>query len=500
MFVKRSVSLLVKPINNVSSVRNLTSSSSVYEAARRKRDRKGLVNEQQIEESDVSYFPMERQGVDYELNWTLNRYSITPTFQAFRNASEKVLFQQSQGKKEANGQISVQVASETKSTNYYLDAEVAKTNNGNVISVAQYKQLLELVKDHIGTHKSIFVGDAALGSSRAVEAHIRTVTGDATNALYLNHILPRTLVGKVGDFKHPITLYLAPSLVVDSPQQYGLVGGQAFNIIDIKRGIAVIAGAQSTENIRKTLSAISQAHFVSTQTLSTSADIYRTHDNKNILVFNDGYLLNKKFESGSVVSQGSLWNKDGVYRIFDAISYPLESPANKKFDVIERFASPKKTVSTTPVQFDTNEYAAPSDIVFMVKDSKGIIPPFSQLDASQAENFFTAGYNGDSFQPFATSEPITTSPKAKAELFKSLVEQNKSNVYIINTHSFQKDADVDKLLSVISSGKVTKPQSKSQYQILSPIQLSENKVGQVDSAKINEFETNFATFLSKFKQ
>ncbi|GAM24250.1 hypothetical protein SAMD00019534_074250 [Acytostelium subglobosum LB1] len=484
-------------------------SSSVYDELRRKRDRKGLVNLAKEEDEETAMFPNQRQGVDYALNWTLNSYSVTPSSFAYRNPSVKLLVQHSDVKKESTGAYSYQAGAEVKPINYYLDEQSATLNAsegaaGSTITVAQYKALLNEVKNHIGDSTNIYVHDGAVGSHQACEGKIRAITNCAQTALFLEHLLPSTVPTAVKEFKHSMTLYVAPQLQLSAEQQAkcGLRSG-AFNIIDVKRGIAVIGGVQSTDNIRRALTAISQPTMLNERqgvTLS-AADIYQTRDNKTMLIFSaDNYLLNKRFESGKVVAQGSLWNKDGLFRLFDSISYPLESAAKNQFDLIERFTSPKRVVSIVPVEQSTNIYSNPSSIVFLVRDTKGIIPAFAELSPEQAQQYFAAGYNGDSFTPYYSSESITVSPKSKAELFKKLVQDNSINVYIVNTLSFQKEADVDKLLSVISSGKVNKSSKSDIYKTLSPIKLSETKVSEVDKNKVKEFESNFETFVAKLLQ
>eukprot|EP01133_Synstelium_polycarpum_P011375 gene11375-13260_t len=454
--------------------------ANVYEALRRKRERQGLVNIEAEEESETAIFPNERLGLDYSLNWVLNGYAITPTNQAYRNPSLKHLFQHADGKKEASGALSVAAQADVKPATYFLDEQMAALNGASTLSVPQYKAVLRAVKDHVSDSRNIYVHDAAVGSHRSCEGLVRAITNDAQSALFLKHLLPSAPLPDVKEFKHSLTLYLVPNLVLPSPATMGL-SSSSFNIIDVKRGIAVICGVQSTENIRKTLSCISSPYLFNThQGIAMSADIFHTKDQKSILVFSsDNYLLNKKFESGNVISQGSLWNKEGLFRMFDSISYPTESSAKKPFDLIERFSN-KKVTSTTPVDATLNVYPSPSSVVFLIRDSKGVIPPFSELTPEQAEKYFTAGFSGDSFSPYYSSEPISLAPKGKSELFKN--------------------ADVDKLLSVISSGKVNKSTKSALYATLSPIKLSETKVSEADKNKVADFESNFESIVGKLLQ
>ncbi|EFA74826.1 hypothetical protein PPL_11859 [Heterostelium album PN500] len=511
MFVVKRTSPLFSELINCgasASRRFYTPSSplnSVYDSIRRKRERKGLVNIEKENESDTMVFPNERIGLDYALNWTLNSYAITPTQNAFRNPSAKLLFQYAEGTKEKSGALSCQVT-DNKPVNYYLDQQVATLNQSasNVITIAQYKQLLAEVKNHISEADNIYVQDAAVGSHRACEGMVRVMTNCPQTALFLKHLLPNTPLPEVREFKHQITLYVAPNFKPADAAKLGLKDSAAaagsFNVIDVKRGIAVIAGKQSSESIRRTLTAISSPYLHNERqgVAMSAADIFQTKDDKNILVFSaDNYLLNKRFESGRVISQGSLWNKEGLFRLYDSISYPLESAAKQPLDLIEKFTNPKRVLSTVPIKSSANIYASPSSIVFLVRDSKGIIPAFAELTPEQAEKYFTSGFNGESFQPYFTPESITVSPQGKAELFKNLIQQNRTNVYIINPLSFQKDADVDKLISVISSGKVNKSTKSDIYKSLSPINLSETKVSEVDKNKVKEFETHFENFHSK---
>ncbi|KAN0019017.1 hypothetical protein ACTFIU_002219 [Dictyostelium citrinum] len=433
--------------NNASKSNN----KSIYNILRRKRDRQGLVNVEAFENSETTVYPRSRQGLDYELNWTLNGYSITPSYSAYRNPRLPLLLQHSNGVTDKNNVLISSSSQEPKNVvNFFLDETMlAKNGNGKMVSIVDYKLILEKVKQNISDSTNIYVHDSAVGSCRDVESKIRFVTNDAVSSLFVKHLLPTTTPTQVGEFKHQLTVYCVPEYKFEDSKF-----PSSFNIIDTKRGIAVIVGIQSTENIRNVISSISSNILMNTHqdALTLSADIYASasSDASPLLIFNnDGFLLNKKFESGKVVSQGAIC------------------------DLIEKFVGSKKVNTTVPIKFETNSFKQPSSVVFIIRDNSGVIPAFSQLNSEQAQKYFVSGFVGDDvYQPFFIKEQNTTQNIQKAELFKNLIKDGGVNVYIINPSSFQKDAEVDKLLGSIMSGKVGKSTPSDIYTTLSPIQVS----------------------------
>ncbi|KAF2074339.1 hypothetical protein CYY_004360 [Polysphondylium violaceum] len=464
------------------------SSKSIYDLLRRKRDRSGLINIQAEQDSEVTTFPRERSGLDYELNWTLNGYSITPYNQAYRNPREKLLLQNSVGTKDKNNVLTVVNSESANTTNYYLDESVSQLNsNSSTISIPNYKAILELVKDNISEGDNIYVRDAAVGSDKGKESTIRAVTNDSVSALFLNHLLPNTNVGSTKNFKHSLTVYLTPKFVLSNPEKYGLKSS-SFNIIDVKRGIAVISGNQSTENIRNVISAISSNTLMKTyqDTLPLPTSTIYSANEKTVLAFDsENYLLNNKF-SGKVVSQGSIWSVDsGLTRLFDSITYSQSDLAVNQCDLVEKVG--KKVNATIPIKFTTNVYQQPNAVVFFVNDK--VLPSFAQLNVDQAEKYFVTGFTGENnFYPFYSFNTQSTTPaQDKAALFKKLISVG-TNVYIINTNSL-KPADVDKLLTAMVNGKVNKASQSDVFTTLSPISSSKSTYTEQVKSSIKEFET-----------
>ncbi|KAN0038028.1 hypothetical protein ACTA71_000200 [Dictyostelium dimigraforme] len=478
---------------------------SIYNILRRKRDRQGLVDVEAFENNETTVYPRSRQGLDYELNWALNGYSITPSYSAYRNPRLPLLLQHSNGVTDKNNVLISSSNQEPKTVeNLFLDeALVSNNNGGKIISIVDYKLILEKVKENISNSTNIYVHDSAVGSCRDVESKIRFVTNDAVSSLFVKHLLPNTTPTQVGQFKHQLTVYCVPEFKFEDSNQQQQQFPSSFNVIDTKRGIAVIVGIQSTENIRNVISSISTNDLMNTHkdTIGlSSADIYAssTTDASPLLIFNnDGFLLNKKFESGKVVSQGAIWSKNSLSRLYNSITYNFESIAQNQFDLIEKFVGSKKVNTTVPIKFESNSFKQPSSVVFIIKDNSGVIPAFSQLNAEQAQKYFVSGFVGDDvYQPFFIKEQNTTQNIQKAELFKNLIKDGGVNVYIINPVSFQKDAEVDKLLGSIISGKVGKSQQSDVYTTLSPIQVSST----TQSKNVEEIKKLAKSFESKLEK
>ncbi|EKX41471.1 hypothetical protein GUITHDRAFT_112442 [Guillardia theta CCMP2712] len=157
-----------------------------------------------IEPPEEMLFPDEdmEKGIWYDLNWSLNRSSITPTGRSFRNLKLKDL--------EAKGGMS-------------------KLYDPAVLPFTQ--QLENDIFSYLSNSEVLYVQDCALGALSTNEIPVRIITDSPAAAAMFAKLCCPTRKIKLSDYREDVTVYLAsetnlgPFLSVDKPNRKILMGG-----------------------------------------------------------------------------------------------------------------------------------------------------------------------------------------------------------------------------------------------------------------------------------
>eukprot|EP01097_Dermamoeba_algensis_P009383 TRINITY_DN6604_c0_g1_i1.p1 TRINITY_DN6604_c0_g1~~TRINITY_DN6604_c0_g1_i1.p1 ORF type:complete len:144 (+),score=26.89 TRINITY_DN6604_c0_g1_i1:76-507(+) len=99
------------------------------------------------EELDPDYWvlPRERLGKDYELNWAINSYRITPKHNAYRNLHTTGLLNRAVGKVDASKAVHINsAANEDHAVYYYLGKSDLKLSSPATVTADQYNHLMKV--------------------------------------------------------------------------------------------------------------------------------------------------------------------------------------------------------------------------------------------------------------------------------------------------------------------------------------------------------------------
>jgi len=159
----------------------------------------------QEDDSDYMIFPEEGPGVNYNLNWSLADDLVTPSKEAYRNASLQELLMFAKGTV-SKDKVLTSTAPAT------ADAPLFSTDNFpglKPMDIDEFDVQFEEVRDELYKSDRLFVEDAAVGSTRASEIRVRVISNDAVPALYFRNILLRTPLYDPEAFPRVITVYVS---------------------------------------------------------------------------------------------------------------------------------------------------------------------------------------------------------------------------------------------------------------------------------------------------
>jgi len=238
------------------------------------------------------------------------------------------------------------------------------------------------------------------------------------------------------------------------------------------------------------------------ETLPLNADAILHADKKNttVVVSHNGHFLKTKPSFSLFGAHNIFWSKSGLVHAWQGVNYPHGDEIKlNKGNVIEKL--PKGTKASTVPLSVPNAMPHPQNLVFLISDTKSALPTIGKLDSSQASKFFTAGYNGTTFQPFFSSALSNyPNPAELTQFFKKQVENSKSNVFVVNSAFRNKEMSSQDLHQVINSvvdGSAAKAASSKggAFSALTSVQGVPN----VESGDSSKFEQEMSAFLkSKF--
>jgi hypothetical protein len=269
--------------------------------------------------------------------------------------------------------------------------------------------------------------------------------------------------------------------------------------------LIVLGGADSTSTLRRNLAAAASREFLKNPNVGIplNADSIIGSNSSTTVVFSADNLFLKKLKPRNLFGAHNLvWGKAGLVPFWRGVSLPYADAAIlKKGDLVEKLPSGehRATVSLN----SPNVGASPRSIIFLVEDKKDSLPTLSQLSPQQAAQFFVAGYNGNTFDPFFGQYLVSASdPKALAESFRQLVEQNKTSVFVVNTTAKGKALEAPQLQSLIDSiqaGSEAQTVDKSSFTLLKPVSALSGFKGplETNAAGAAKWETEVKSFLQK---
>lgn len=232
-----------------------------------------------------------------------------------------------------------------------------------------------------------------------------------------------------------ITLMADPSfnLPKEALAEFGLKSS-SFTIVNPERGLVLIGGTNSYSRVKSALESLAASRTAnwSVPSVSLVAAHVVSDGNNSGLVFDPSGILNHPKNSDLVSGySGAIWNDYGTYRMWGSVTHADAAAPRRLGDVVEK--SDKTSSVTQPLRNQPIQYSHPSAVVFLVKDSTGVLPGVGRVAADVAGQLLATGYDGSAFSPLfaknGVSEPVGTS----ARLFAGLVEAQQTPVFVVNT-------------------------------------------------------------------
>ena len=356
------------------------------------------------------------------------------------------------------------------------DVDWGKVNQS--LPVEKYERLLADVRRHLGDARQLFVQDLYCGADLAYRLSVRYVSPSAWHMAFVRNMFIRPELSDLPTFEPNFTVLHAPEFQA-TPLVHGTRSG-TFIVLNLAARTVLIGGTRYAGELKK-------AMFTVMNYLLPKQGVLSMHCSANVGKGGDTALffglsgtgkttLSADPERGLVGDDEHGWSKDGIfnfeggcyakvinlspenepdiYRTTQMFGTVLENvvldPATKKV----RFADQSITENTRasyPLHYIRNHVPGgraghPKNVVFLTADAFGVLPPISRLTPQQAMYYFLSGYTAK----VAGTERGVTEPQATfsacfgavflvwhstryAEMLGKLLEQHKSNVWLINT-------------------------------------------------------------------
>jgi phosphoenolpyruvate carboxykinase (ATP) len=327
-------------------------------------------------------------------------------------------------------------------------------------------------------NKTVYVRDAYAGADPDYRLNLRVVNTRAWHNLFCNNLFLRPQAEELASFVPNFTILNIPEFEAD-PATDGTRQGN-FAVINFSKRMILIGGTGYAGEMKKGIFTVLNyllPHEKNTLSMHCSANIGAEGDTAIFfgLSGTGKTTLSADPQRGLIGDDEHGWTDKGVFN-FEGGCYakvinisrdtePQIWDAIKFGSILEntRFAEGTRTpdysnVSVTentrtayPIDFISNAVepslgGVPKNIFFLTADAFGVLPPISKLSPAQAMYHFISGYTAKvAGTEMGVTEPQTTfsacfgaaflplHPTKYAELLGKKMQENKVNVWLINT-------------------------------------------------------------------
>lgn len=341
----------------------------------------------------------------------------------------------------------------------------------------KFEKLLTRVTDYLAD-KEIYVRDAYVCADPTYRLNIRTITEFPWSNLFANNMFLRPTEEEIMSFDPEWKIICAPGFKadpkIDGTRQHN------FTILDMTQKIVLIGGSGYTGEIKKGIFSLLNyilPHEKNVLSMHCSANIGKDGDTAIFfgLSGTGKTTLSADANRGLIGDDEHGWSDKGVFNfeggcyakcvdlskekepeIFDAVKSGaiLENIVFKEGTKTVDFTDVSKTENTRvsyPLDHIRNAVepsvgGLPKNIFFLTCDAYGVLPPISKLTTGQAMYHFISGYTAKvAGTEMGITEPTTTfsacfgkvflplHPTRYAELLGAKLEENKVNVWLVNT-------------------------------------------------------------------
>lgn len=326
--------------------------------------------------------------------------------------------------------------------------------------------------------KKLYVREAYAGVDHNYRLNLRVINTMAWHNLFCNNLFLRPDSGKLDDFEPTFTIINAPEFLADP--EVDRTRQKNFVIINFTRNLIILGGTAYAGEMKKGIFSVLNyilPHKHNVLPMHCSANIGPNEDtaiffglsgtgkttlsadpNRDLIGddehgWTDNSIFN--FEGGCYAKAIDL-SRDKEPEIWDAIKYGavVENTRFYKGTRTLDFSNASVTENTRtayPIDHIANARipsvgGIPNNIFFLTCDAYGVLPPISKLNKSQAMYHFISGYTAKvAGTETGITEPqivfsacfglpfLPLHPTKYAEMLGKKMEENKVNIWLVNT-------------------------------------------------------------------
>jgi phosphoenolpyruvate carboxykinase (ATP) len=356
------------------------------------------------------------------------------------------------------------------------DVDWGKVNQP--ISQAHFDTLRADVQQYLDARDELFVQDLYCGADPKYRLAVRYVSPNAWHMAFVRNMFIRPDASELPTFAPNFTVLHAPELQAD-PARHGTRTG-TFIVLNLAQRTILIGGTRYAGELKKSMFTVMNYYMPKQGVLSMhcSANIGPAGDTalffglsgtgkttlsadpQRALIGDDEHgwapegVFNYEGGCYAKVINLSAEGEPDIYRTTQMFGTILENVVLDPLKRTVRFEDQSITENTRasyPLHYIPNHVGNgrgghPKNIVFLTADAFGVLPPVAKLSREQAMYYFLSGYTAK----VAGTERGVTEPQATfsscfggvflvwhptkyAELLGDLIDQHRSQVWLVNT-------------------------------------------------------------------
>jgi len=330
---------------------------------------------------------------------------------------------------------------------------------------------------HLET-QDLFIRDLFAGADAAYRLNVRFITPRAWSALFVNNMFVRPNTAELAAFAPDWTVLHAPEFQAD-PAKHGTKTGTVI-VIRFSQKLIIIGGSRYAGELKKSIFTIMNYVLPDRNVLPMHCSANVGKDGDTAIFFGlsgtGKTTLSADPERGLIGDDEHGWSDRGVFnfeggcyakviklssktepeiyatthRFGTVLENVVMDPDTRQLD-LDSQAITENTRACYPIDFIPNHVPAgsaghPKNVVFLVADAFGVMPPICKLTTDQAMYHFLSGYTAklagtergvtEPKETFSTcfGAPFLPRPPALyAGMLGKLIEQHKVNVWGVNT-------------------------------------------------------------------
>ena len=356
------------------------------------------------------------------------------------------------------------------------DVDWGKVNQP--FSPEKFELLLADVKKYLNGRSDLFVQDLYCGADPKYRLSVRYVSPSAWHMSFVRNMFIRPDIADLASFDPNFTVLHAPEFEGD-PARHG-TRTSTFIVLNLARRMILIGGTKYAGELKKAMFTVMNYYLPKQNVLSMHCSANSGRGGDTALFFGlsgtGKTTLSADPERNLIGDDEHGWSADGtfnfeggcyakvinlsaegepdIYRTTQMFGTVLENVVLDPVTRRVRFEDQSITENTRasyPLPYIRNHVpngrgTHPKNIVFLTADAFGVLPPVARLTRDQAMYYFLSGYTAK----VAGTERGVTEPQATfsscfgavflvwhptkyADLLGTLIDQHKSQVWLLNT-------------------------------------------------------------------